>query len=376
MSANSKSLDQLLEGANSGNLEDMVRLAFAYREGDAVKQSDRQAFHWFEKAAKQSHTWAQFEVGVCYTSGDGVDKSPTQAFYWLKKAAEQGHAWAQNNLACCYSSGDGVEESQTQALYWFEKAAESGANDAMVTLSKFYSDSEDTPENNRLAGYWLRKAAESGHEEAKEKYDRQLAEIARELDAKVVNGQIIKQGEKTKMANYEYKTVSCPPDKEEDMLNFFAGLGWEPVGSETITSGGGGFAGVNVGHFTFGRVSQGTPSTTIKLARQKDHPDYQQIKRLSDQAEHSFKKYNSFRGLIKTPFGMSLKIYLIAILVMLAINTAIFFISNMNLFMLVLPIIPLATLIFHYPWCLIMSRAARQHYHNADDYREQCEALL
>jgi TPR repeat protein len=51
--------------------------------------------YWYQKAAAQENTGAQYNLGVMYTNGKGVSKDAKQAVYWYKKAAEQGYAGAQ-----------------------------------------------------------------------------------------------------------------------------------------------------------------------------------------------------------------------------------------------------------------------------------------
>ena len=45
---------------------------------------------WWEKAAAQGHTQAQYNLGVLYYNGEGVPRDISKAREWLEKAAAQG----------------------------------------------------------------------------------------------------------------------------------------------------------------------------------------------------------------------------------------------------------------------------------------------
>ena len=57
-----------------------------YHLGMGVKQSDRQAFHWFIRAAEQDHAGAQASLGEMYKHGWGVEQDETMAQYWFRLA--------------------------------------------------------------------------------------------------------------------------------------------------------------------------------------------------------------------------------------------------------------------------------------------------
>jgi len=53
------------------------------------------AIVWFQKAAQQGDTEAQFYLGHLYRKGKGVTKNLQESLKWIQKAAEQGHIRAQ-----------------------------------------------------------------------------------------------------------------------------------------------------------------------------------------------------------------------------------------------------------------------------------------
>ena len=58
--------------------------------GEGVKQNYSKAREWFEKAAKQGHARAQFNLGFMYANGSGVEQSDSLAMRWYGRAAAQG----------------------------------------------------------------------------------------------------------------------------------------------------------------------------------------------------------------------------------------------------------------------------------------------
>ena len=61
-------------------------MGFAYKYGEGLEQSDKEAVRWYRQAADQGHAAAQFRLGVVYEDGQspfcsvtpiwGIYKSP------------------------------------------------------------------------------------------------------------------------------------------------------------------------------------------------------------------------------------------------------------------------------------------------------------
>ena len=87
--------------------------------------------------AKTGNVNAQYTLGRYYFLGlNGVEQSYSKAAYWWEKAAEQGNSSAQYNIGACYYNGDGVEKSKTKAIYWFRKACNNFEEKACEVLNK------------------------------------------------------------------------------------------------------------------------------------------------------------------------------------------------------------------------------------------------
>lgn len=87
--------------------------------------------------AKTGNANAQKTLGSYYYLGsNGVEQSYSKAAYWYERAAEQGHSNAQYNIGVCYYNGDGVEQSKTNAIYWFRKACNNFEDKACEALNE------------------------------------------------------------------------------------------------------------------------------------------------------------------------------------------------------------------------------------------------
>ena len=188
--------------AEKGNADAQYNLGELYVKGQGVTKDEKQAFYWWEKAAKQGHALSQFNLGYLYVNGKGVTQDYEQAFYWNDMAALQGHAkaqanaqyggvyhmtqdfkWnlqsaaegndeAQYNLALAYANGEGVTQDDNQAVNWFEKAAAQGHTDAKFALGGMYYYGAGVAKDYEQSFNWNLQAATEGHTEAQSNIGR------------------------------------------------------------------------------------------------------------------------------------------------------------------------------------------------------------
>ena len=71
----------------------------------------------------QEDRYAQLRLGLAYSSGIGVEMNPREAFYWFEKAAKQGDPVAAHYLARAYAKGTGTHRDRTQVIHWYREAA-------------------------------------------------------------------------------------------------------------------------------------------------------------------------------------------------------------------------------------------------------------
>jgi hypothetical protein len=70
--------------------ETSVMMAQKYEYGQGVEQNYKQAFVWYEKAAKAGNPYACGRVSHFLEFGLGVDKNIKEAYRWLKVAIKVG----------------------------------------------------------------------------------------------------------------------------------------------------------------------------------------------------------------------------------------------------------------------------------------------
>ena len=120
------------------------------------------ALEWFEKAANQGDSQAQYNLGFMYIVGYGTTKDYQKSAYYYKKAASQGEAKAQYGLGALYEMGSGVLQDYQRAIGWYEKAANQGLEKAQRHLGSMYEEGKCIEKNLTLALKWYGKAALNG----------------------------------------------------------------------------------------------------------------------------------------------------------------------------------------------------------------------
>jgi TPR repeat protein len=132
--------------AQGGNARAQTQLAALHYHGLGVAENDQAAALWYERAARQGHAPAQFQLANLYAYGhaqpaDGGDAMRLAA-QWYFEAARQGHADAQYALGILFLAGSGVTASPTEARKWFARAARQGHADAQSYLRTARTGSE------------------------------------------------------------------------------------------------------------------------------------------------------------------------------------------------------------------------------------------
>jgi hypothetical protein len=128
-----------------GDPDAQFRLGYrlAFRRLPALHNWHKAAEYW-QAAAGNGHTRAQFYLGVCYEHGRGVPMDLSQALRWYRKAGMGGHAAAQYNIAFSYAHGSGLPRSPTNAIRWLRRAAKQGDADWLRALlgDNFFSEAD------------------------------------------------------------------------------------------------------------------------------------------------------------------------------------------------------------------------------------------
>jgi enhanced entry protein EnhC len=178
--------------AEIGDRDAQTKLAFLYDRGLGGPVNSDLAVHWYQLAANQQHTVAQFLLGQLYQRGH-IDKIPNydeakkwyelakqtnakaatalgfiyeivdnnyqKAFENYQLAANSKDAIGQFNLGLMYEYGKGITVDMLQAKKLYSQAAKKGYANAMTQLAGFYLNGIGNNVDNQKALYWYRKAA-------------------------------------------------------------------------------------------------------------------------------------------------------------------------------------------------------------------------
>ena len=119
------------------------------------------------KAADQSHSLAQFNLGMMYARGQGMIRDDEQSVIWFGKAAHLGDAGAQFNLgrschrASLSGSPEDAPESRIEAYKWYRLAAAQGyegSHTGYETLAfSIMTRGEIAAGDQRVAGFQVEK---------------------------------------------------------------------------------------------------------------------------------------------------------------------------------------------------------------------------
>ncbi|HNV71675.1 MAG TPA: tetratricopeptide repeat protein [Candidatus Ozemobacteraceae bacterium] len=127
-------ISELLSAAEQGDTDAQVELAFCFAKGIGCQPDEKQAFRWYQEAARRDNLQAQFELANCHEFGRGTECNSTKAARWYRKAADQGHAEAQCMLGNLTMGGYGVQKDLEEAARLFRLAIANGSEEARKRL--------------------------------------------------------------------------------------------------------------------------------------------------------------------------------------------------------------------------------------------------
>lgn len=122
-----------LNAANLGYAPDQNSLDDCYYNGVGVEKSIERAFEWYNKAAGQGLSEAQYNLARCFGS-----HAKKLMFVWMKRAADQAHPKALYKVGEFYEYGRGVESNRQQAKNYYAKSEEKGYHPASNKTKKNY----------------------------------------------------------------------------------------------------------------------------------------------------------------------------------------------------------------------------------------------
>ena len=153
---NQAAVTQLSAMAQRGDAEAQNMLGVLYDNGQqGIAQDYKLARTWFEKAAAQGQSSAQYHLGFLYEAGRGVPHSDKQALHWYGLAAAGGNPNAQYRLGLMQLNGFGVKANPAEARKWFALAAAQGDPQAQRQLGTLYARGLGVAQNKLLGYMWL-----------------------------------------------------------------------------------------------------------------------------------------------------------------------------------------------------------------------------
>ena len=118
---------------NDHSEEDFKQAIRAYHKGDFETAVSK-----IRPMAQQGDAASQFLLGMIYATANGgpfdprqaIKRNPQEAIKWYQLAAEQGYTDAQFSLGNIYEEGNGVPQNPEEALKWYRLNAEKGSSAA------------------------------------------------------------------------------------------------------------------------------------------------------------------------------------------------------------------------------------------------------
>lgn len=129
------------------------------------------AYKLVKKLAQNGHPEAMFYLGDSYSRGSlGLQTDAKEAFGYYQSAAKAGHAQAAYRVAVCcemgLDEGGGTKRDATKAMQWYQRAATLGDTPAMYKLGVIQLKALlGQPRDVKAALMWLQRAAERADKE-------------------------------------------------------------------------------------------------------------------------------------------------------------------------------------------------------------------
>ncbi|MCR4667223.1 MAG: SEL1-like repeat protein [Desulfovibrio sp.] len=101
----------------------LCRSALAFEKGsERTPKNLEQAMRLYEEAAKLHYTPAAYKLACLYAADTSKGQHAILAWKWFNEAASNGHTGAQFRLGQCYEKGLGVPRNLSMALYWYAQS--------------------------------------------------------------------------------------------------------------------------------------------------------------------------------------------------------------------------------------------------------------
>ncbi|MEM8649582.1 MAG: tetratricopeptide repeat protein, partial [Pseudomonadota bacterium] len=158
--------------ALSGDADAQNKFGWRLSNGVGVPKSRRRANRWYNRAANQGHTKAQYNVGLSYKCNRKKKSACRKAAEWFHKAADKGLTPAQSKLAYLYYKGWGVKKSHAKAFDLFKAAADKNDGYSLYFLGFMYEKGRGVEQSRQKAIRYYQRAIENGYPNAQKGLNR------------------------------------------------------------------------------------------------------------------------------------------------------------------------------------------------------------
>ena len=131
-----KSLKKLMKNDHPGAFMEM---AFKYKDGKGVLQSDTKAIEMCIRAAELDHNEAYHDIGYYYQEGIMLEQNTAKAMEYYEIAAKKGSVHAHNRLAANLHA----KNEEELCIKHMKLAARAGDQFAMDCLMTAYKENKD-----------------------------------------------------------------------------------------------------------------------------------------------------------------------------------------------------------------------------------------
>lgn len=172
---NFKSLEQLEQKAEKGNLEAAILLVKVYfYKNDILPNDLDKAYKWAKIAAEKGDGASQEILGDLYVSGEVVARDINKAASWYEKAVANYEYTAERGLAYCYfKGGNGLEQDLSKAFIHLKEAATKvGFDEDIFTVGYWLFTGQGVKQNKDEAFIWFKALAEKDTNEVR--YDESM----------------------------------------------------------------------------------------------------------------------------------------------------------------------------------------------------------
>lgn len=175
--SDSAAFAQYLKGAEAGEGQCMLKVAFFHLEGRASqdqKKNPKEALGWFKKAGQAGQVSGHVQAATMLLQGEGLNV--VEGYNHLVAAAESGLVDMQNEVGLLYLSGRLGIRDVTAAASWFRRSANGKFPAGAYNLAALTEQGMGVPQNFDQAGRLYTSAANAGHAKSTTALGRLLAE--------------------------------------------------------------------------------------------------------------------------------------------------------------------------------------------------------